>query len=114
VHARASAQGACGRLVAGDSPGECRALVSACAGLAPFVVQALRTLAERCARLPESCQWAGALSGDRVCCCLLRVRRMRARSQPNTCRCMRPRARLRWLYAALAEGLQWARERAWL
>jgi len=85
--ARASvrAQGACGRLVAGDSPVDCRALVPACAGLAPFVVQALRTLAERCARFPTPCQWARALSGDRMCCCLLRAARQTAARAANAC-----------------------------
>jgi hypothetical protein len=48
----AGAQTACRALVADDSTGECRALVPACAGLVPFVVQALRTLADRGARLP--------------------------------------------------------------
>ncbi len=46
------AQTACRALVADDKPGECRALVPACAGLVPFVVQAMHTLADRGARFP--------------------------------------------------------------
>jgi hypothetical protein len=49
----AGAQTACRALVADDNTGECRALVPACAGLVPFVVQALRTLADRGARFPR-------------------------------------------------------------
>ena len=51
--APAVAQSGAGRLVAGGGPEECRALVPACAGLVPFVTEALRKLAELCARLPS-------------------------------------------------------------
>ncbi len=40
-------------------PEECHALVLACPGLVPFVVEALRTLAERCARLPVGWELVG-------------------------------------------------------
>ena len=46
-----AAQGACSRLVAGDVPEECAAVVLACPGLVPFVVAALDKLAELCACL---------------------------------------------------------------
>jgi len=44
----------------------CKAFVLACADVVPFVVQALRTLADRCARLHAPYQWARALPDDRV------------------------------------------------
>ncbi len=52
----AGVQGVAGQLVA--CPQDCKALVLACPGLVPFVVEALRALAERRARLPECSQWA--------------------------------------------------------
>jgi len=67
----AGAQTVAGLLVA--CPEDCKAIVLACPGLAPFVVEALRVLAERCARLP-ACSHGLQLLGVRGNCVLLAAR----------------------------------------
>jgi len=77
----AGAQTACRALVADDSTGECRALVPACAGLVPFVVQALRTLAD---------EWLGSCwmnGGWRACRCMPRAACRTAVCVPHMCAC---------------------------
>ncbi len=66
----ARAQGVAGQLVACSE--DCKAPVLACPGLAPFVVEALRVLAEPCARLPECSQGAS----EAIACLVARLRRV--------------------------------------
>ncbi len=86
----AGAQAAAGQLVA--CSGDCKALVLACPGLVPFVVEALRVLAERCACLPAhsglgrpsgrvlGCATASVVSDSSACAAYLHL------LQASTCR----------------------------